>query len=71
MIIFDDEFMRYLIESLPVSYIVMAYEDFQIEKQKQQFKRKVLDKITDADINRLDLQLKINNFIDLTNKKDI
>jgi len=71
MIIFDEDFIKYLLESLPVSYITMAHDDYQYEKRKQDFKYKVIDKITRADINKLELSLdtfKFNEIIGGNNK---
>lgn len=50
----DKEFIQYLLEQLPVGFIYMTYQDYQIVKKG--------DKITESDINRLDLKLKLGAF---------
>ncbi len=50
----DKEFIQYLLEQLPVGFIYMTYQDYQIVKKR--------DKITESDINRLDLKLKLGAF---------
>lgn len=59
----DKEFLMYLLNNLPVSYLAMTYQDYMVLKK---LKPKLKGKITNSDINRLELKLKLGehkNFI--------
>lgn len=53
----DQEFLDYLFSQLPVGFIAMTWQDFNITK-----KLKEKDKITNSDIHRLELKLKLGEY---------
>jgi hypothetical protein len=61
----DREFIQYLLEQMPVGFLYMSWQDFQITKKMN------ADKITESDINRLDLQLKLGAYREVQRKKDL
>lgn len=57
----DIEFLHYLINQLPASFLFMTYQDFLILKK---LKPKIKGKITESDINRLELKMTLGGFKD-------
>jgi len=58
----DKEFILYLMSRLPVGMLSTIYFDFVHEKQMNGYRRNVKGKITNAEINRLELELKLYKF---------
>jgi len=58
----DEEFIEYLLAQLPVGFIYMTYQDFVHIKNMNAHRKKIVGKISNADINRLELRLKLGEF---------
>ncbi len=57
----DKEFLMYLLNNLPAGYLALTYQDYMILKK---LKSKVKGKITESDINRLELKMKLGEYKD-------
>lgn len=55
----DKEFLEYMMKQLPVGFLYMSYHDFKVMKKLE---RSLVTKITESDINRLELKLKLGEF---------
>jgi len=55
----DMEFINYLMEQMPVGFLYMSYQDFQTKKK---LVNNLKGKITNSDVNRLKLKLKLGEF---------
>lgn len=61
----DLEFALFLMSKLPVGFLSDCYMDYMVIKSA-----KAKQAITNSDINRLELQLKLGAYKNFTNKKD-
>ena len=57
----DIEFLNYLINHLPVGLLAMTYQDFLLLKKLEP---KISGKITEADINKLQLKMYLGAYKD-------